>query len=85
MKPSMTDYGLRATKKLDAGVVEFFFSFFFFPDTRLIGSFRRVKVSQISRGQNSHADSLAALASSLDNYVPRIISIEVLNKSSIER
>ena len=84
MKPSMTDYGLRATKKLDARVVEIFF-FFFFLDTRLIGSFRRVKVSQISRGQNSHADSLAALASSLDNYVPRIISIEVLNKSSIER
>ena len=82
MKPSMTDYGLRATKKLDARVVEIFF---FFLDTRLIGSFRRVKVSQISRGQNSHADSLAALASSLDNYVPRIISIEVLNKSSIER
>lgn len=81
MKPSMTDYGLRATKKLDARVVEIFF----FLDTRLIGSFRRVKVSQISRGQNSHADSLAALASSLDNYVPRIISIEVLNKSSIER
>ena len=83
MKPSMTDYGLRATKKLDARVVDIFF--FFFLDTRLIGSFRRVKVSQISRGQNSHADSLAALASSLDNYVPRIISIEVLNKSSIER
>lgn len=81
MKPSMTDYGLRATKKLDARVVEIFF----FLDTRLIGSFRRVKVSQISRGQNSHADSLAALASSLDNYVPHIISIEVLNKSSIER
>ena len=81
MKPSMTDYGLRATKKLDARVVEIFF----FLDTRLIGSFRRVKVSQISRGQNSHADSLATLASSLDNYVPRIILIEVLNKSSIER
>lgn len=29
MKPSMTDYGLRATKKLDARVVEIFFFFFF--------------------------------------------------------
>lgn len=36
------------------------------------------------RGQNSYADSLATLASSMDNYVPHLILVEVLHQSSIE-
>ena len=47
--------------------------------------FQRLKVSQISKGLNSHADSLAILASSMDDCVPRIISVEVLNHPSTER
>ena len=47
--------------------------------------FQRVKVSQIFRGQNSHVDSLATLASSMDDYVPCIILVEVLNHPSIKR
>ena len=51
--------------------------------TLLIG-FQRVKMSQISRGQNNHADSLTTLASSIDDCVPFIISIDVLKQLSIE-
>ena len=50
----------------------------------LLAGFQKAKVSQISRGKNSHADSLATLASSLDNFFPRIILVEVLEKPSIE-
>ena len=39
---------------------------------------------QVSQGENRHADSLATLALSLDNYVPRLIKIEVLREPSIE-
>ena len=46
--------------------------------------FQRMRVSQISSGQNSHADSLATLASSMDECFPCIISIEVLNNPCIE-
>ena len=51
----------------------------------LLSGFRRVKVSQISRGQNSHANSLATLVSSMANYVACIISVKVLNQLSIGR
>ena len=51
----------------------------------LLASFQRVMVSQISRGKNSHADSLATLALSMDNCVPRMISMKVLEKPSIEQ
>ena len=46
---------------------------------------QKVKVSQISRGKNSHADSLATLALSMDNCVTRMISVEAREKLSIER
>lgn len=38
----------------------------------LQASFGSVKVSQISRGNNSHADSLATLASSMGHCIPWI-------------
>lgn len=44
----------------------------------LLASFQKAKVSQISRGKNSCADSLATLASFVDNWVPWIIIVEVL-------
>lgn len=47
--------------------------------------FGLVKVSWVSRGQNSHVDSLATLASSIGNYIPRIISVELLEYLSIDR
>ena len=46
--------------------------------------FQRVKVSQIFKGLNSYADSLATLALSMDDCVPHIIYVEVLNHPSIK-
>lgn len=39
---------------------------------------------RVPRSQNSHADSLATLASSLDDCIPRMITMELLERSSIE-
>ena len=47
-------------------------------------SFDRVKVTQISRGQNSHADSLATLAFFAEDSIPWIISMEEVDPPSIE-
>ena len=38
----------------------------------------------VPRGQNSHANSLATLALSLDECVPRMIFVELLGHLSIE-
>ena len=55
---------------------------------KLVGTlqacFRRVSVAGVPRGQNSHANSLATLALSLDECVPRMISVELLGHLSIE-
>lgn len=55
---------------------------------KLIGiicaNFREVKVIRIPRGQNSHADFLATLTSSLDEDIPRMILTETLERPSIE-
>ena len=40
--------------------------------------FERVKISQISRGNNSHADFLATLASSMADPLLRIVSVKLL-------
>ena len=45
--------------------------------------FGLVNVTQISRGQNNHADSLATLASSVGSSIPLIISMESLESPSI--
>ena len=45
--------------------------------------FLNVKVVQVVRGQNRHADSLATLASSLTEEVPRLIKVELVAKSGI--
>jgi len=45
--------------------------------------FQKVSVVRMPRSQNSHADSLATLASSSDERVPRMISMELLEQLSI--
>ncbi|XP_075648404.1 uncharacterized protein LOC142619188 [Castanea sativa] len=45
--------------------------------------FHNVKVVQVARGQNRHADSLAILASSSTEEIPRLIKVELVAKSSI--
>ena len=45
--------------------------------------FLRAKVTQVARGQNRHANSLATLASSMMKDVPRLIKVEFLTELSI--
>ena len=40
--------------------------------------FKKVEISHISRGSNSHADSLTTLDSSVANPILRIVSFELL-------
>ena len=42
-----------------------------------------VKVAQVDRAQNRHADSLATLASSMTEEVPRLIKVELIREPSI--
>lgn len=51
----------------------------------LQATFQKISVIRISRSQNSHVNSLATLASSLDECVPRMIYVELLEQPSIER
>ena len=45
--------------------------------------FKQLEISYISRGSNSHADSLATQASTVANPLPRIVSVELLPFSSL--
>ena len=45
--------------------------------------FLNVKVIQVAKGQNRHANSLATLASSLTEEVPPLIKVELVTESSI--
>jgi len=49
----------------------------------LKSQFKKVDILQISRGNNSHADSLATLASLVANPFSRIVSVELLPFSSV--
>ena len=51
---------------------------------QIIGLFGTVKVAQVSRAQNRHADSLATLASSSTENIPWLVKIELIRKPSIE-
>ena len=42
-----------------------------------------MKVAQVGRAQNRHVDSLATLASSMTEEVPRLIKVELIRESSI--
>ena len=46
--------------------------------------FQKVRLIQITRGQNRHVDSLATLASSLTKEVPQLIRVEVVKEPSID-
>ena len=45
--------------------------------------FLSVRVVQVAKGQNRHVDSLAILASSLTEEMPRLIKVELIAKPSI--
>ena len=48
-----------------------------------MGKFRTAKVVQVAWGQNRHADSLATLASAMNEDVPWIIKVELIMEPSI--
>ena len=48
-----------------------------------MGHFLMANVVQVARGQNRHADSLATLAATMMEKVPRIIKVELVAKPSI--
>ena len=48
-----------------------------------MNQFLKEKVIQVARGQNRHADSLATLASSMTEEVPRIIYVELIAEPCI--
>ena len=50
---------------------------------QVMSQFTKAKVVQVARGQNRHADSLATLASSVTEDVPRIIKVELIAEPSI--
>ena len=45
--------------------------------------FKMLKISHISRGNNSHVDTLATLASSVEDPLPRMVTVELLSFSSL--
>ena len=45
--------------------------------------FKRLEISHISRGNNSHVESLAILASSVEDPLPRIVAVELLPFSNL--
>lgn len=47
--------------------------------------FQKVSAARVPRSQNSHADSLATLVFSLDDCIPSIITVELLEQLSIEQ
>ncbi|XP_075640281.1 uncharacterized protein LOC142612035 [Castanea sativa] len=49
----------------------------------VLGLFDSFKVQQVPRGHNSHADSLAMLATSLGSELPRMVMVEDLLTSSL--
>ena len=50
---------------------------------QVMNQFLKAKVIQVAKGQNRHANSLATLASSLTEEVPRLIKVELVAKPSI--
>ena len=50
---------------------------------RIVDYFFSVRIVQVARVQNRHVDSLATLASSLTEDVPRLIKVELVAEPSI--
>ena len=51
---------------------------------QVMSKFHTASVSQIPRGKNRHAGSLAMLASSVTKDIPRLIKVELLGERSID-
>ena len=51
---------------------------------QIISKFGTVKVAQVGRAQNRHADSLATLASSTTEEISRLVKIELIREPSID-
>ena len=51
---------------------------------QIISKFGTVKVAQVGWAQNRHTDSLATLASSTTEEIPRLIKIELIREPSID-
>ena len=50
---------------------------------QVMNQFLKAKVVQVAKGQNRHVDSLATLASSLTEKMPRLIKVELVAEPSI--
>ncbi|XP_075649745.1 uncharacterized protein LOC142620230 [Castanea sativa] len=50
---------------------------------QLMGNFETIKIERVAWGKNRHADSLATLASSITDKVPRLIRVELVPEPSI--
>ncbi|XP_057465748.1 uncharacterized protein LOC130755372 [Actinidia eriantha] len=50
----------------------------------LISEFRTVKIDQVGRELNAHADSLAALATVFDGEISRTVAVDIISAPSIE-
>ena len=51
---------------------------------QVMSQFSKAKVVQVARGQNTHVDSLATLASSMMEDVPQMIKVELIAQPSID-
>ena len=50
---------------------------------QVMGKICTANVTQIARGRNRHADSLATLASVMTEDIPRLIKVEIIIEQSI--
>ena len=50
---------------------------------QIMAKFNTTSVTQVARGKNRHADSLATLASAMTEAIPRQIKVELITKPSI--
>ena len=50
---------------------------------QIMGKFCTMNVTQVARGRNRHADSLATLASAMTEDIPRQIKVELIAEPSI--
>lgn len=51
--------------------------------SQVMGHFLKANMTQVTRGQNQHVDSLATLASSITDEVSRLIKVELVVEPSI--
>ena len=52
---------------------------------KIMNKFCTVKVAQVCRAQNRHADSLTTLASTMTKEVPRLINVQLIREPNISK